>query len=114
MLVLDYRGVRQDDVDVDGAAGVKIRWIVTKDDGAPNFALREFELAPGGHTPYHGHDWEHEVFILEGEGAVAGEKGEFSLQPGAVVFVPPNEKHSFTNTGKSSLRFLCIVPHGAK
>jgi quercetin dioxygenase-like cupin family protein len=28
-----------------------------------------------------------------------------------VIFIPPNAKHQFANTGKSTLRFLCLVPH---
>lgn len=114
MLVRKAADVQQDDVEQEGAAGAKIRWLITKDDGAPNFAMREFELAPGGHTPFHAHDWEHEVFILAGVGAVAGEAGEFALEPGMAVFVPPNEKHTFKNAGAEPLRFLCLVPHGPK
>ena len=114
MLVRKATDVRQDDVDAEGAAGAKIRWLLTKEDGAPNFAMREFELAPGGHTPHHAHGWEHEVYVLAGEGAVAGEAGEFALEPGMVVLVPPNEKHNFKNTGAAPFRFLCVVPHGAK
>lgn len=114
MIVRKAIDVRQDDVDAEGAAGVKIRWILTKDDGAPNFAMREFELAPGGHTPFHAHSWEHEVYVLAGQGVVVGEEGEFPLEPGTVVLVPPNEKHNFKNTGAGPLRFLCLVPHGPK
>lgn len=113
MLVRKMDDVRQDDVDAEGAAGVKIRWLIKKEDGAPNFAMREFELAPGGHTPHHGHGWEHEVYVLAGEGVVAGEEGESELKAGVVVFVPPNEKHNFRNTGAEPLRFLCLVRHGA-
>jgi quercetin dioxygenase-like cupin family protein len=114
MLVRDYKEVEQKDVDAEGAGGAKIRWLITKEDGAPHFAMREFELAPGGHTPFHAHGWEHGVFILEGEGVVAGEAGESQLKAGVVVFVPPNEKHTFKNAGAGPLRFLCLVPHGAK
>ena len=32
--------------------------------------MRQFELAPGGHTPRHTHAHEHEVFVLEGAGVV--------------------------------------------
>ena len=114
MLARDYKDVRQDDVDAEGAAGVKIRWIITKEDGAPNFAMREFELEPGGHTPYHAHDWEHEVFVLEGGGVVVSDEGEKELRPGSAVLVPPGEMHNFKNVGAGPLRFLCLVPHGAK
>ncbi len=114
MLVRESIEVQQDDVDAEGAAGVKIRWLIAKDDGAPHFAMREFELAPGGHTPYHAHAWEHEVFVLSGEGVVASAAGEHELRPGTAVLVPPGEMHNFKNAGAAPLRFLCLVPHGAK
>lgn len=113
MLVRKVDEVKRDDVEQEGAAGVKLRRLIAKDDGAPNFAMREFELEPGGHTPFHAHGWEHEVYVLAGRGVVAGEEGEFPLEPGTVVLVPPSEKHNFKNTGSEVLRFLCVVPHGA-
>ena len=39
------------DVTMEGAAGCKVRWLVGEADAAPNFAMRQFELEPGGHTP---------------------------------------------------------------
>jgi len=114
MLTRNYEEVRQDDVEMEGAEGVKIRWLITKEDGAPNFAMREFEVAPGGHTPYHAHDWEHEVYVLSGEGVASGPDGGRELAPGTVVLVPPNEEHNFKNTGAAPLGFLCLVPHGPK
>jgi quercetin dioxygenase-like cupin family protein len=114
VLVRKAVDVQQDDVEQEGAAGVKIRWLIAKGDAAPNFAMREFELAPGGHTPFHAHGWEHEVYVLAGEGAVVGDAGEFPLESGTVVFVPPDENHNFRNTGEAPLRFLCLVPHGPK
>ena len=47
-----------------GAGGVTIRVLMGDNVGAPNFTLRHFEVAPGGHTPFHAHPWEHEVFVL--------------------------------------------------
>ena len=94
-----------------GAEGVKIRWIITSDEGAPNFAMRHFEIAPGGHTPHHAHAWEHEVFILTGKGAVSGPAGEKALAPGDVVLVPPDEVHHFACNGPEPLTFPCLVPH---
>ena len=62
---INYRDMAADDVDIDGAKYVNIRWLVSDKDGAPNFALRMFEVGVGGFTPYHQHDWEHEIFIFE-------------------------------------------------
>ena len=93
-----------------GAEGIKVRWLITKDDGAPNFAMRLFELKPKGYSPLHSHDWEHEVYILEGDCKVTCNGQERKANAGYVVFVPPNAKHQFTNIGKSTLKFLCLVP----
>lgn len=93
-----------------GASKVKVRWLITKEMGAPNFAMRLFEVEAGGCSPLHAHPWEHEVFILEGEGVVVDAGKERKFKSGDVVFVAPNELHQFKNNGKSSLKFLCIVP----
>ena len=55
---------------MEGSAGCQVRWLLDERDGAPTFAMRQFEVAPGGHTPQHFHDYEHEVFVLEGTGVV--------------------------------------------
>jgi quercetin dioxygenase-like cupin family protein len=41
--------------------------VIGKQDGAQNFSMRVFEIAPGGHTPKHAHPWEHEMFIMRGK-----------------------------------------------
>lgn len=110
MKVQHYTDVAAQDVE-QGAAGVKIRWLIDEKSGAPNFAMRHFEIAPGGHTPFHSHEWEHEVFGLSGEGAVVGEDGEGPFRAGDCVFVPPQEKHQFRNTGAEPLTMICMVPH---
>jgi quercetin dioxygenase-like cupin family protein len=72
--------------------------------------MRLFEMEPKGHSPFHSHPWEHEVFILEGEGAVVSEEGEKKFRAGDVVFILPNEKHQFKNNGEKTVKFLCLVP----
>ena len=42
----------------EGVEGVSIRWVISKDDGAPTFAMRVIDVQPGGNTPFHTHDWE--------------------------------------------------------
>jgi len=88
-----------------------MRRLVGPDDGAPSFSMRQFEVAPGGHTPKHAHPHEHEVFVLEGNGLVLEGDREHALAPGTVVFVPPNQQHQFRNTGSGPLKFLCLIPH---
>ncbi len=97
-------------VNVEGAKGVEIRVLISKDDGAPTFAMRMFEVQPGGHTPLHRHPHEHEVFVLEGTGTLVHEGKEHCFARENVIFVPGNDEHCFKNTGTSVLRFLCLVP----
>ncbi len=94
-----------------GCKGVSIRWLITKEMGAERFAMRMFQVEPEGHTPLHSHEWEHEVFVLEGEGMVLGASGEEKIKHGDVIFMPAAERHQFKNTGEGTLRFLCLIPY---
>ena len=96
---------------VEGVPGVTVRWVIGEKHGAPHFALRVFDVAPGYNTPYHTHWNEHEVFVLAGRGAVRSESGETPLEPGSTVFVPGNELHQFINKGDDLFRFICVVPN---
>ena len=110
MQLFHYDTVKAKDAD-DGASGLKVRWLITKEMGAENFAMRLFEMEPGGYSPLHEHSWEHEVFILDGEGCVFdGEKTQV-FKTGDVVFISPNERHQFKNNGKKPLKFLCLIPY---
>ena len=95
----------------EGCKDVTIRWLISKDDGAKNFAMRLFEVQPGGYTPYHQHDWEHEVFILEGDGELKLADGPKPYTSGEFIYIPAMEWHQFKNTGKKLNRFLCLVPY---
>lgn len=97
-------------VEMEGAAGVQIQLLIHNAEGAENFHMRQFTVAPNGHTPRHTHPWEHEVYVLEGAGAVATADGDVPLAPGQCVYVAPDEVHQFRNTGEADLKFLCLVP----
>lgn len=97
-------------VTTEGAEKTTIRWLISGRDGATKFHMRLFELEPGGKTPLHSHAWEHEVYIVEGSGALTFEGEDHSFTGGMFIFVPEEAEHSFANTGGEPLRFLCIVP----
>lgn len=92
------------------AEGVHIRWLIDDKNGAPTFAMRHFIVEPKGHTPLHSHDWEHEVYILEGKGKIQYEQKEADISKGDAVFIEPNQLHQFRNTGDEPLKFICMVP----
>ncbi len=106
--VTDIEGAQ---VDMPGAADCEIRWLVGENDGAPNFAMRQFDVSPGGHTPRHSHPYEHEIYVLEGEGEVIEGDTPRPLKKGDFLYVAPDEVHQFRNTGDGTMKFLCMVPH---
>jgi len=108
--IVHYQELPPEGVEAEGASGVTIRWLISDKDGAPRFAMRLFEVEPGGNTPLHTHETEHEVFILEGTGAVWRDGKEVPVDPGTAVFVPPEERHCFYNRGEAVLKFICMVP----
>lgn len=105
--------VPQQPVEMEGAEGCQVRWLLGPADGAPGFAMRQFEVAVGGYTPKHHHPYEHEVYVLEGEGVVLEDDRERQIRSGDVVLVTPDEVHQFRNTGDQPLKFLCLVPNSA-
>jgi quercetin dioxygenase-like cupin family protein len=113
MKVSNYERIVQAPVTMEGSAGCQVRWLVDEAQGAPNFAMREFEVAPGGYTPKHSHPYEYEVFVLEGSGVVLEGDQEHPLRAGDFVLVTPNEVHQFRNTGAAPLKFLCMVPNSS-
>ena len=82
------------------APGVTIRWVIDqKSDGAPVYALRIIEVQAGGHTPDHSHPYEHENYVIEGEGRVKIDSQWSNVGPGTVIFVPSGVQHTYINTG---------------
>ncbi len=110
MIIKKYTDVRADMVTEDGAEKVSVRWVISGNDGAPNFYMRVFELEPGGHTPLHRHPWEHEMFVYEGEGCVVKEGKDVPLSRGSVVFIPADEEHQVKNTGTELFSVICLIP----
>lgn len=99
--------------EIPGEEGIKdttIRWLISQKDGAENFAMRVITIQPGGNTPYHQHDWEHEIFILDGEGILRSQDKRENLKPGDFIFVKPMEWHQMLNESDEIMRVICLVP----
>jgi quercetin dioxygenase-like cupin family protein len=92
------------------AKGVRMRILMSDKDGAPNFIMRVFEIEPGGYTLFHAHPWEHEVYVLEGKGAVKSKAGEHPIEKNSFALVNPGEEHQFVNKGDTAFKFICVIP----
>ena len=109
MLIRNIEEVPHGPVDMAGIEGIRVSVMVGREDAAPNFALRHFLVDPGGHSPQHSHDYEHEVYIVDGGGTVLLEGERHPIRKGDVILVPADEEHQF-RAGDAGLSFLCLVP----
>ncbi len=87
-----------------------IKWLFRKEDGALTFAMRVFEVEPGGWIKSHHHPWEHGIYVLEGVGDIRIGSKIYRVSGGSYIYVPPNVEHEYWNRGDSLLRFICIIP----
>jgi len=106
-----FTKISGEDVEEPGVRKVCVRWLITRYDGAENFAMRCFEIEPRGKSAHHAHNWQHEAFILDGDGSVVCGDEKRRVGPGYAIFIPPNAPHHFENIGDDVLRFLCLIPY---
>ncbi len=109
MLIRNIDQANHEPVTMDGTDRVKMSVMVGQQDNAPNFAMRHILVEPGGHSPKHSHDYEHEVYIVKGKGTVLLEGNHQPIRTGDVVYVPADHEHQF-RAGDQGLSFLCLVP----
>ena len=106
---------RGNDIDyaaVDAANGLTKGVLLDESDGAPNFAMRRFELAAGAEVPRHTNAVEHEQYVLEGEYVVGIDETEHVVEPGDALFIPAGVEHWYRNEGDEPGAFICAVPNG--
>jgi quercetin dioxygenase-like cupin family protein len=105
-----YTDVKEELPPLPGAQST-IRWLVSEKDGARNFAMRVIEIKRRGvKIPLHAHDYEHETFVIAGQGRAFTKDKSEAMKFGDFAFVPANEEHGFENTGDEPFRFICVIP----
>lgn len=106
---------RADEIDyesVDAADGLSKGVLLDASDGAPNFAVRRFRLAPGAAVPRHTNAVEHEQYVLAGEYTVVIDGEEHTVEAGDTLLIPAGTVHRYENTSEEPGLFLCVVPNG--
>lgn len=95
-----------------GAENVKVRYLIDERHGSNRFSLRLYAVQKNGHTPLDQHEYEHQVYVLSGEGKLRGEKENGpvlrTLRAGDTVFLPSNAVHQFVNERGEPFIFLCV------
>ena len=93
------------------AKGVYKQIPLSRKDGVPTFSFRVFTIEPGGHTPFHQHEFEHMNYVINGEGILVAEDQEHELREGDFALILAGEKHQFKNSSEyQNLLIICAVP----
>lgn len=97
---------------MEGAKDVWKQVPISKNDGSPVFSFRVFTIAPGGHTPFHRHPFEHLNYVIEGQGVLVTQEGTpHDVKRGDFALVLPDEKHQYRNkSAREPLVMICAVP----
>jgi quercetin dioxygenase-like cupin family protein len=106
---------RAEDVEyetVDAAEGLSKGVLIGDEQGAPNFAVRRFELDAGAEVPKHTNEVEHEQYVLEGEYVVGIESEEHAVSAGDSLLIPAGVVHWYRNESDEAGAFVCAVPNG--
>lgn len=71
-------------------------------------------FGPGARLNFHTHDTEQILYVTEGKGIVATKEQEYTVTPGAMVYIAPGEVHWHGATEDSSFSHICIQRPGIK
>jgi quercetin dioxygenase-like cupin family protein len=105
-----WSGARVRQYGLGASEGVTETWLIGKAEEAQNFALRYYEIDPGGHSRQETHAHDHGIVFVSGQGRVLLGEASHDVAQGDVVYIRPYTLHQIINTGPAMLGFLCIIP----
>mgnify|MGYP001764297644 FL=1 len=93
----------------DRGGGAKTTPLVSPAIGAQGFINGITEFAPGAAIPFHSHNCEESVVLLEGEAMLDIDGREIPVKPFETTWIPPNVSHRFRNLSATQpLKILWI------
>ena len=95
---------------VQSGVGVTKKVLISHEE-APNFAMRCFEIQPGGSMPNHTNQVEHEQFVLSGSAKIGIGEEIVEVKKDDIVFITADVPHWYRNSGDEPFIFLCLVPN---
>jgi len=112
VFVTNIDSVPIEDMTKRGAKNVQVRYLIDERHGSNRFFLRLYTVPKGGHTPPDQHEYEHQVYVLNGRGLLRETEQDLpvptELGEGDVIFVPSNAVHQFLNEHGEPFVFLCV------
>ncbi len=86
--------------------------IDSKDTGG--FSVLLVSFGPGARLNFHAHTYEQILYVTEGRGIVATKAKEYTVTPGATIFIQPGEIHWHGAVKDSSFAHIAIQKPGIK
>ena len=94
------------------ARGARMAVLIGPEQGAPNFIMRRFLLAPGARIPAHRHPTiEHEQVMVRGEMLLGIDDEVRIVRAGDAIYLPAGCTHWYENRTAEEVEFLCVVPN---
>ena len=81
--------------------GARTTTLVTKSLGSQTFISGYTEFDPGAKIPFHSHNCEESVVLVEGDAMMDIDGNEFRLNPLDCTYIPPNVPHCFRNLSET-------------
>ncbi|MDF2041154.1 MULTISPECIES: cupin domain-containing protein [unclassified Pantoea] len=85
----------------DRGGGASTTPLVTKSMGASAFITGYTEFAGGAKIPFHFHNCEESVLLIEGNAIFDIDGNEFPIKPQDVTFIPAGVAHRFRNASET-------------
>ena len=81
--------------------GARTTPLVTKAVGTRSFITGYTSFGGGTEIPFHSHNCEESVVLIEGEAILDIDGLEYQLKPQDATYIPPNVPHRFRNLSKT-------------
>lgn len=109
-MIGNFNNLQRKEIKSDLVKNAFMKVLVSKEQGWDDHVMRVMEVEQDGYTPKHKHPWPHINFMIEGEGELMIDGVVTKVESGSYAYVPKDTIHQFRNTGKSTFKFICIVP----
>jgi quercetin dioxygenase-like cupin family protein len=81
--------------------GARTTPLVNREIGTSSFITGYTSFGPGVEIPFHSHNVQESVVLMEGNAILDIDGLEYELKPHDVTFIPPNVNHRFRNLSKT-------------
>lgn len=94
--------------------GARTTPLINKEVGTESFITGYTSFEGGAVIPFHSHNCQESVVLMEGEAIMDIDGLEYQLKPHDVTFIPPNVSHRFRNMSKTNpMKILWIYENTA-